>query len=58
MRARIAGPLVIALVVGLGALSRFSQGVESVNVVGLFAGGMATGAALVRIVMTLRGKIA
>ena len=57
MKQAFRGPVLITMLVGLGGLARFSTGVRSVAVVGLFASGMAFGAGLVRLVLALRGKV-
>ena len=49
--------MLVAMIIGLLGLARFSPGVRSVAVVGLFASGMAFGAGLVRLVLGLRGKV-
>ncbi len=50
--------LAMLVVVGVGAIARFSQDVRSVQVVGLSGGGAACGAALVGFIWALktRGK--
>jgi hypothetical protein len=57
MKHALRGPVLIALLTGIGGLARFSPGVRSLAVVGLFASGMAFGAGLVRLVLGLRGKL-
>jgi len=52
-----AAPIVIALLVGLMALARFADGVRTVAVAGLFAGGMAFGAGMMRLVLQWRGQL-
>jgi len=54
---RFAPPIVIALVLGLLALARFADGVRTVAVVGLFAGGMAFGAGMMRLILQWRGQL-
>lgn len=51
--------LAMLVVVGVGAIARFSQDVRSVQVVGLSGGGAACGAALVGFIWALktRGKV-
>lgn len=46
----------ILIVLGATGLFRFSEGVRTVDVIGLFASGMVCGAALVWIVVALKGK--
>ena len=52
-----AAPIVIALLVGVMALARFAEGVRSVAVAGLFAGGMAFGAGMMRLILQWRGQL-
>ena len=54
---RFAPPIVIVLVLGLLALARFADGVRTVAVVGLFAGGMAFGAGMMRLILQWRGQL-
>ena len=54
---RTAAPIVIALLVGLLALARFAAGVRSVAAAGLFAGGMAFGAGMMRLILQWRGQL-
>ena len=54
---RSAPPIVIGLVLGLLALARFADGVRTVAVVGLFAGGMAFGAGMMRLILQWRGQL-
>ena len=53
-----AAPIVIALLVGVMALARFANSVRSVAVAGLFAGGMAFGAGMMRLILQWRGQLA
>ena len=46
----------ISIAIACIGLYRFSPGVRTVNVVGLFASGMAFGAALRGIIITLRSR--
>jgi len=54
---RFAPPIVVGLVLGLLALARFADGVRTVAVVGLFAGGMAFGAGMMRLILQWRGQL-
>jgi hypothetical protein len=54
---RSAPPIVIGLVLGVLALARFADGVRTVAVVGLFAGGMAFGAGMMRLILQWRGQL-
>ena len=56
-RARFRAVPVIPMLVGLMALGLFAEGVRTVAVVGLFAGGMAFGAGLMRLVLQRRGLL-
>ncbi len=49
-------PLVVAFIIGMLGLYKFSHNVRSVDVLGLFASGFACGAAFVWLVKALRGK--
>ena len=50
-----ANVVIMVLFGGLG-LARFSEGVRTVQVLGLFGSGMAVGAALISVVNALRAK--
>ena len=57
MKTKFIGANVVVMVLfgGLG-LTRFSEGVRTVQVLGLFGSGMAVGAALISVVNALRAK--
>jgi hypothetical protein len=48
--------LYVFFMLGILGLVRFSGGVRSVDVVGLFASGIVTGAALTQLIAMLRGR--
>ena len=50
-----ANVVIMVLVGGLG-LTRYSEGVRTVKVIGLFGSGMAVGAAFISVVNELRAK--
>ena len=52
----IAGNVVVMVLFGALGLMRFSEGVRTVQVLGLFGSGMAVGAALISVVNALRAK--
>jgi hypothetical protein len=56
-RARFRAVPIIPMLIGLTALGLFAEGVRTVAVVGLFAGGMAFGAGLMRLVLQRRGLL-
>ena len=49
--------LAMLVIIGVGAIVRFSQDVRSVQVVGLCGGGAACGAALVGFVWALKTRV-
>lgn len=55
-RTSFPGPAFMALWVGLASLAKFAPGVRTVAVVGLFAGGVAAGAGMMRTIMWYRGE--
>ena len=49
--------LAMLVVIGVGAIARFSQDVRNVQVVGLSGGGAACGAALVGVVWAFKTRV-